>query len=199
VKRALVFAIVLTGCEGNKPSVSTPEPAPSASARIAPPPTASSAAGPPPSIREVLAGTGDLAAIEEAATNDGQPFDGDRRRRLRVIAVRPKVKIGDAKAASGLMPEVVTRQTSSIRGRLRACYWAVLNADPDVEGTIVFSLSIDKAGAVTRAKASPGANSALADCAVTVFKSLSFPEPEGGKAEAKIEVTFSNDQAPPPD
>lgn len=68
------------------------------------------------------------------------------------------------------------------RGRVRACYQAVLQQNPDMEGNVSFSLSVGSTGNVVAVSASPSGSitGGVASCIQGVLRTLHFDSPEGG-------------------
>ena len=81
-----------------------------------------------------------------------------------------------------LPPEVVQRVVRQSFGRMRMCYEAGLKRNPSLEGRISVKFVIDRSGAVAMASTADRsfADNEVASCVERSFKSMSFPEPEGG-------------------
>jgi len=64
-----------------------------------------------------------------------------------------------------------------------------------LKGTVGVKLVIDTTGAVESAALVPGtlSDTATQGCVLGVFKTLSFPEPEGGKVEVTYPIDFENE------
>jgi hypothetical protein len=81
-----------------------------------------------------------------------------------------------------LPPEIIQRVVRQNFGRMRLCYEAGLGRNPSLEGRISVKFVIDRSGAVAMVSAAERSlgDSAVATCVENAFKSMSFPEPEGG-------------------
>jgi hypothetical protein len=107
-----------------------------------------------------------------------------------------KVEDGALVATGKLPPDVIKRIVRANYPRFRACYEHGLTAHPELKGIVAVEFVIDESGAVLEAKR--GAASTLKDddvgaCVVGVYRSLSFPEPEGGKVHVTYPIDFQND------
>ncbi|MEO7095898.1 MAG: AgmX/PglI C-terminal domain-containing protein [Polyangiales bacterium] len=94
-----------------------------------------------------------------------------------------------------LPPEVIRRIARANFPRFRYCYEQELKKDPALKGTITTKLVIDTTGAVESAATggSTMANATVEACILKVFKSMSFPEPEGGKVTVSYPIKFENE------
>ena len=95
-----------------------------------------------------------------------------------------------------LPPEVVRRIVRGNFPRLRACYEAGLRKDPGLAGKVAVKFVIDTTGAVVTVTEVPGAtltDAVARACVVAVFKTLSFPEPEGGNVNVTYPIEFRSD------
>ncbi|MFO0737346.1 MAG: AgmX/PglI C-terminal domain-containing protein [Labilithrix sp.] len=81
-----------------------------------------------------------------------------------------------------LPPEVVQRVVRQNFGRMRMCYEQGLVRNPSLEGRIAVKFVIDRSGAVAMASTADRtiSDSEVASCVERAFRSMSFPEPEGG-------------------
>jgi hypothetical protein len=68
------------------------------------------------------------------------------------------------------------------RAKARACYQAGLASNPDMEGSVSFTLSISREGSVSSASVSPGGNLSIMviSCIKSGLGGLSFDAPEDG-------------------
>jgi hypothetical protein len=91
-----------------------------------------------------------------------------------------------------LPPEVIKRIIRANYPRFRACYESGLKRVPDLKGTVSTAFVIDKDGAVESAKNTGGTltDEPVKSCVTGVFKTLSFPEPEGGKVKVTYPIDF---------
>jgi hypothetical protein len=90
---------------------------------------------------------------------------------------------GGTQVNGRLPPEAVQRVVRQSFGRLRACYAAGLERNPDLEGRVSVKFVIDREGQV--ALASPWSDTTLADasvvrCITRAYQAMTFPQPEGG-------------------
>ncbi|MBK7394912.1 MAG: FHA domain-containing protein [Myxococcales bacterium] len=95
-----------------------------------------------------------------------------------------------------LPPEVIKRIIRANFPRFRACYETGLKKDPGLKGTVSVRFIIDTTGAVESANLSGGSLSdgQVSGCVLGVYKTLSFPEPEGGKVMVTYPIDFQNDE-----
>jgi hypothetical protein len=95
----------------------------------------------------------------------------------------------------GLPRGIVQRIVRANFPRLRACYEAGLRRDPGLHGTVSTRFVIDTTGAVESASRAGGnmSDGGVASCVVGVFATMSFPEPDGGKALVVYPVSFENE------
>lgn len=98
------------------------------------------------------------------------------------------VSIGSASVFGGNVTNAA-RVVARLRAPLRACYSAAISSGP---GSLRFTLSISKTGAVSSANAqrSGELSSDLVACAVGVVKSAKFDPPEHGAATLQVPATF---------
>jgi hypothetical protein len=92
---------------------------------------------------------------------------------------------------TGKLPsDVIKRIVRANFPRFRACYESGLKRDPTLKGTVSDTLSIDTTGAVESATLGKGTltDATVGACVTGVFRTLSFPEPEGGKV--KVDYTL---------
>ena len=95
-----------------------------------------------------------------------------------------------------LPPEVIKRIVRANFPRFRACYEQGLKTDATLKGTVVTKILIDTTGDVASASTATGTmgNAAVEACVLGVFKTLAFPEPEGGKVSVTYPIDFENDR-----
>lgn len=96
-----------------------------------------------------------------------------------------------------LPPEVIKRIIRANFPRFRACYEQGLKKDPGLKGTVAVRFIIDTTGAVESANLSGGSmsDSQVSSCVLGVYRTLSFPEPEGGKVMVTYPIDFQNDES----
>jgi hypothetical protein len=94
-----------------------------------------------------------------------------------------------------LPPEVIKRIIRANFPRFRACYEQGLKKDPGLKGTVSVRFIIDMTGAVESASLSGGSMSdgQVSGCVLGVYRTLSFPEPEGGKVMVTYPIDFQNE------
>jgi hypothetical protein len=95
-----------------------------------------------------------------------------------------------------LPPDVIKRIVRANYPRFRACYESGLKRDPGLKGTISVMFIIDTSGAVESASGAGGTltDGTVSSCVVGVYRTLSFPEPEGGKVRVTYPIDFQNDE-----
>jgi hypothetical protein len=107
----------------------------------------------------------------------------------------PKIRQGATTVNGRLPPEVIQRIVRQNFGRFRLCYEAGLKPSPKLTGKITVRFVIARDGSVASAAADPGGtdipDASVRDCVVRAFKSLSFPEPEGGVVTVVYPLMFS--------
>jgi hypothetical protein len=95
-----------------------------------------------------------------------------------------------------LPPDVIKRIVRANYPRFRACYESGLKRDPGLKGTVSVMFIIDTSGAVESASSAGGTltDGTVTSCVVGVYRTLSFPEPEGGKVRVTYPIDFQNDE-----
>jgi hypothetical protein len=95
-----------------------------------------------------------------------------------------------------LPPEVIKRIIRANFPRFRACYEQGLKKDPGLKGTVAVRFIIDTTGAVESANQAGGnmPDGGVSSCVVAVYRTLSFPEPEGGKVLVTYPIDFQNEE-----
>ena len=93
-----------------------------------------------------------------------------------------------------LPPESIQRVVRQSFGRLRGCYAAGLEKNPDLEGRVSVKFVIDREGQV--ALASPWSDTTLPDasvarCVTRAYQAMTFPKPEGGIVTVVYPVVFT--------
>jgi hypothetical protein len=107
----------------------------------------------------------------------------------------PSVLDREAQVTGGrLMPEVVRRIIRANFGGFRKCYELGLRQDPELRGSVAVRFIIGEDGAVETAFLSDGTmtNEQVKTCVVGVYRTLSFPAPEGGKVQVRFPIDFDN-------
>jgi len=93
-----------------------------------------------------------------------------------------------------LPPETVKRIIRANFPRFRACYEQGLKKDPALRGTVGVRFIIDNTGAVeTASLTSSVSDGQVSACVLGVYRTLSFPEPEGGKVMVTYPIAFDNE------
>ena len=126
------------------------------------------------------------------ATDEGKAFDPALRDEVAPIAKPPRIRMGALEVSPGLPPEVVQRIVRQRFGRFRGCYESALKKEPGLAGTVKTSFAILTDGSVKGVGSTGPA--ALLGCVAKEYASLSFPQPEGGKA---VQVSYELAFAPP--
>ncbi len=98
-----------------------------------------------------------------------------------------------------LPPEIIKRIIRANFPRLRACYEQGLKRDPTLKGTVSVRFIISASGAVESASSAGGTmtDKPVSDCVLGVYRTLSFPEPEGGKVMVTYPIDFQNEESAP--
>ena len=94
-----------------------------------------------------------------------------------------RVRQGATTVNGRLPPEVIQRIVRQHFGIFRRCYQDGLKRDPSLAGRVAIKFVVDTTGAVSRADRDPSttlSDAAVVSCVVSGFRSLSFPQPEGG-------------------
>jgi hypothetical protein len=94
-----------------------------------------------------------------------------------------------------LPPETIKRVIRANFPRFRACYESGLKKDPGLKGTVAVRFIIDNTGAIETANLAGGSMSdgSVSSCVLGVYKTISFPEPEGGKVMVTYPIDFQNE------
>lgn len=95
----------------------------------------------------------------------------------------------------GLPPDTVKRVIRANFPRFRQCYEQGLKKDPGLRGSVAVRFIIDTTGAIETANLAGGSMSdaQVSSCVLGVYKTVSFPEPEGGKVMVTYPIDFQND------
>jgi hypothetical protein len=102
----------------------------------------------------------------------------------------------DTISGGKLPPEVVRRVIRANFPRFRQCYELGLRQDPEMKGVVGVKFIIGEDGAVESAFYSDGTlpNALVQSCVVGVYRTLSFPPPEGGKVAVHFPIDFQNNE-----
>ncbi len=93
-----------------------------------------------------------------------------------------KTVTGATSVSGRLPPEVIRRIVQRHMGAIRTCYSDGLRKNPDLSGKVNVSFVIGRDGDVTSAKSTDYTlpDAAVRACIVKVFRTMTFPQPEGG-------------------
>ncbi len=105
----------------------------------------------------------------------------------------PAPRVVDFRVGGHLDPAVIQRIIQQNSGRFRQCYMMGLTRNPSLAGHVGVKFSIDRTGAVSMAVDSGSTlpDSAVNQCVVRSFTSLSFPAPDGGIVTVNYGFAFS--------
>jgi len=107
----------------------------------------------------------------------------------------PQIRAGATQVSGRMPPEVIQRIVRQNFGRMRMCYEAGLQRDPNLQGTVVIRFVIDRQGNVPSASAGAGTDlrdPAVVSCVTRAMSNLSFPQPEGGLVTVNYPIRFSD-------
>jgi hypothetical protein len=107
----------------------------------------------------------------------------------------PYCRCGVHTEVSGrLPPEAVQRIVRQNFGRFRACYEDGLKRNPGLAGRVATRFVIGRDGAVSSVSdgGSDLSDAAVRSCVQRAFRSISFPQPEGGIVTVNYPIVFSN-------
>jgi hypothetical protein len=105
------------------------------------------------------------------------------------------VESGMSFGGAGQLPTaIVKRIVRATFPRFRACYELGVDLDPNLKGQVTASFVVDAKGAVGLVKQGPTTmpDPIVTSCVVGVFRTLAFPEPEGGDVEIAVPLAFAN-------
>ena len=105
------------------------------------------------------------------------------------------IDTGNDNITGGLPREAVRRIVRANFPYIRQCYEQGLKKDPELRGVVSTRFIIDMTGAVESASLSSSSVSdpAVASCVVGVFRNMSFPSPENGKAMVTYPIDLQKD------
>ena len=105
----------------------------------------------------------------------------------------PSIRQGATQVNGRLPPEVIQRIVRQNFGRYRLCYERGLAKNPTLSGRVAVKFVIGRDGAVTSASdgGSDMTDKTLVSCVVDGFKSLTFPQPEGGIVTVVYPIIFN--------
>ncbi len=169
------------------------EPSAAVPSGVGPAPSSESEAMRERVVLDLLEGKRPVDDLPEVATEGGAPLDPGLRDRVAPKAKPPQLKMGEARVAGGLPPEVIKRILRQNFGRYRLCYEEGLRRDPALQGRLDVAFTIDPSGSVS----APNVTGDLPDadvkaCVGKSLPGLSFPNPEPpGPVRVAIPITFS--------
>jgi hypothetical protein len=112
-------------------------------------------------------------------------------------ATSPSVSVSSASGSAadsqnGLPKAVILRIVRQNRSRVRACYERGLSKNPELAGRIDVRFVISVRGDVSSAsgKSSTLSDPEVVECVESVFRGMSFPEPDGGPVTVNYPFVF---------
>lgn len=140
-------------------------------------------------------GVGGLGGLGTAGSGGGGFGMGSSSGATTRLATSPNI-------TGKLPPEVIRRIVRQHLGRIRLCYEKALVSKPALEGKVTVRFVISKSGAVASASDAGGSTIAdknVIDCALKVFKAMSFPAPaDGAIVVVNYPIVFAAPGPPPP-
>lgn len=102
---------------------------------------------------------------------------------------------GGVDVVGKLPPDAIKRVVRANFPRFRACYESGLKKDPGLKGSVAVRFIIDNTGATENVSAAGGSmtDAAVSSCVLGIYKTISFPEPEGGKVMVTYPIDFQNE------
>ncbi|WP_437779272.1 AgmX/PglI C-terminal domain-containing protein [Sorangium sp. So ce1097] len=149
-------------------------------------------------------GAADAPPASAAPAGAGQGFgSGHGRLGGHHRGAAPSVRMGAVQVSGRLPPEVIQRIVRQNFGRFRLCYERGLQRSASLQGRIAVRFTIDRSGAVAKARdgGSDLPDGAVVSCVVRSFHALSFPAPEGGTVDVVYPLLLAPPDgaaAPPP-
>lgn len=96
---------------------------------------------------------------------------------------------------SGRLPaETIRKIVRASFGKYRKCYEAGLGKDPTLEGKVIVRFVIDRQGKVSAVGIAPEStmpDDTVSTCIAEAYKTLEFPQPEGGIVTVTYPIMFS--------
>jgi len=142
-----------------------------------------------------LSPTGDMTtanALDEIVAADSKSGDRDLIATDNVVA---RIAWRLRARLPGQLPRTVIREVihhdQNLR-RIRLCFTNGQRKKPDLCGAVSIRFVIDESGAVSTAAGGGGelTDASVVSCVVSVFRSLSFPPPEGGRVTVVYPIEF---------
>lgn len=99
---------------------------------------------------------------------------------------RAAVKILTAKVSNaGLDGAIIRRFLKRNTNKITYCYEKRLQAEPDLQGTVVATFTVSAAGLVTQVAAA-GVDEEVAQCVAEVIRAIEFPKPQDGDVNVSV-------------
>lgn len=112
----------------------------------------------------------------------------------RIVLSLSRQRMG-ATAVSGRLPaETIRKIVRASFGKYRKCYEAGLGKDPTLEGKVIVRFVIDRQGKVSAVGIAPEStmpDDTVSTCIAEAYKTLEFPQPEGGIVTVTYPIMFS--------
>jgi len=104
----------------------------------------------------------------------------------------PQVSMGKEVVVGKLPPEVIKRIVRQNFGRFRLCYENGLRTNPRLEGRVTVRFVIGRDGSVSNVanNSSTLPSPSVVTCVLNAFKTLSFPQPDGGIVVVTYPISF---------
>ena len=103
----------------------------------------------------------------------------------------PRLSVSGTTSSVGARVSGVEATIAAARGRVRACYQAEVNRNPEAKGRVTYTISITPSGQVGSVSATASElPSSVAACVQAALSSLRFDAPEGG-ASAVVRGSYS--------
>ena len=134
-----------------------------------------------------LGSVGQLGRTGDTATSSG------------VVVTRPMRTIKMIEAGTDILgrlpPDVIKRIVRANYPRFRTCYEWGLKLDRTLHGIVAVDFAISPKGEVVNAHSTKGSmpSAKVVECVVSVFATLSFPEPEGGSVKVHYPIDFQSE------
>jgi Ca-activated chloride channel family protein len=112
---------------------------------------------------------------------------------LEAAATAPGASFADATVQGSLPKEVITRIVRQNMSGVRLCYEQGLTKNPKLQGRVTVRFAISPLGNVMMASSTESTldDPEVVRCVVSVFRGLSFPQPEGGPVTVVYPVDFT--------
>ncbi len=138
-------------------------------------------------------GTGGRGTIGVGLTGFGWGGSGDRLAGHRTRTPWARYTCCGTSVSGRLPPEAIQRIIRQNFGRFRACYETALRDNPTLAGRVSTRFVIGRSGAVESAAdgGSTLPSPKVVACVVQAFRTLSFPQPEGGIVTVTYPILFS--------